>query len=250
MPADLWGQPFRAQALATNYPFDDRATLETTSGLLLTPDLFVDAQVAVPGTWAVLGLVGLDIALTTVTFRVGNADLPTAASAELDLSDPAEILPLVDALGRVAGHLVLNLQAVAPLQTWPTGSYAFDPGTADFVASVVTPLPPRGLDAFQVGAALLADDVYVLGDNGVVLTAGSGGFRVDVVGDPLFRRRDCLAAGGFTTPSFLRSVNGLGPDARGGFVLVATAAARGSTILRIDPAGDDAIAVSAAGAKA
>lgn len=247
MPADLWGQPFRAQAVATNYPFDDRATLEADSGLLLSPDMVLDARLSVPGVAGRLGLTSVGVTLESATFVVGNADLPAAASGTFDPRDPPEVLPLADPLGRPAGQLVLNPPAVAPLQAWPPGTHTFADGAAEFVASAVEPLPAAGLEGFAVGGVLLADDVVVLGHNGVAASAAGDSLRLDVTGDPLFRRRACLDAGEYTTPAFLRTINGAGPDARGGFLLVVAPTSKGATVLRIDAGGPDTLVFSAAG---
>ena len=57
--------------------------------------------------------------------------------------------------------------------------------------------------------------------------------RVDVVGDPLFKRR--VSPESFVTPSFIKSINGIEPDDKGDFKIAVGTYLANDTILRIYP---------------
>jgi hypothetical protein len=85
----------------------------------------------------------------------------------------------------------------------------------------------------------MAADVWLIGEDGVVLRKDENAIRVDIVGDPLFKRKLCTTTGGnielFVTPNFVRTVNGIKPDEYGNFTITANNELAGDTILRIYP---------------
>jgi hypothetical protein len=248
VPHDLWGQPFRAQARETKYPFDDTATLVTDTNLSLPQDLFVDAKIALPNTWTLIGLTKVEITNNTIIFSFGNENEPALATATTAVPTTASLLIIRDVFNRVVGHVVIQPAVLEVLRTWPLGAHLFPADSANFVVSCVVPGVPRQFAGFYVGNTVFADDIYLLGSDGVVVTIKDNMLQIDVTGDPLFRRRACLAAGtAFVTPVFLRTINGIRPDDRGAFNLIVAPAAKGKTIARIDPRGNNTLLITAAG---
>lgn len=248
MPAELWGQQFRTQNLATRYPFDDNAQLVTDDGFTLGSDALVDASLYPIGTWTTLGLTAITTTLGNATLWLGNADFPQVCSAIFDPYNVPAAVTVRDSYNRAAGILVLNPLSLSQLQTWPPGTHTFPVGTADFAVSTLIPSPEVGLRGFIVGADVVTETVTLLGDQGVVVSSPAlHQIETDVVGDPLFKRSACLDAGGYITPVFLQTINGIGPDIYGGFLLAAAGISKGATVLRINPQGTDTLVISAAG---
>jgi hypothetical protein len=104
--------------------------------------------------------------------------------------------------------------------------------------------------------SVMTGDVYLVGDNGVVLSCDAveipsdcdaepqtqHTIRVDIVGDPLWRRREC-APGFFETPQFLKTLtfqkgkrhHVCGPGNYGDVKMIVGNELAEDTILRIRP---------------
>lgn len=249
MPTEIWGREFREQNLASKYPFSDASTLVADSGLAFGSDVIVDAVLHPIGSFASLNLTAVEVALSGVTLWIGHDGEPRLASCGLDPRAAPGGAELEDALGRPVGAFVFNPPSALTLQTWPLGVHEFAPGTAEFVASTLIPTPEPGVRGFlDEQGALLTDDVWIVGNGGVATSFEAPDVvRLHAVGDPLFKRAACLESGPFTAPVFLKSINGVGPDAYGGFLLAPAGVAKGKTILRIEPSGDDGLVISLAG---
>lgn len=248
--ADLWGRQYREENQAPRYPFADQATLLTADGLAFGPDVLLDASLYPAGAGAVLALTSVVVSpdARTVTLWVGDEANTQRASAAFDPIGPPASLPVTDPQGRPAGLLVADPLVLTALAGWPAGTHTFPAGSADFVASCVIPTPEAGLRALVTpDGTVFSGDVWLVGQDGVVLSYSGGNIRVDVVGDPLFTRRACAPGGLFTTPNFLRSLNNVGPDLYGNFNLIPAPATWGQTALRITPEGTDTLRVSVAG---
>ena len=135
--------------------------------------------------------------------------------------------------------LVSEASRLATFQSWTLGDHDFDQEQTEFVARVCVPTPEVGVRGFLLDdGSIMTGDVWIVGDDGVVVTAGEAieeveGFtseqrkvvtlRIDVVGDPLFRRRLCSNV--FETPKFLKTITVrhqcnsfvCGPDTLGDF---------------------------------
>lgn len=249
MPTEIWGREFREQNLVSKYPFNDSAGLISDSGLMFGSDVLVDAVLHPIGAFASLSLTAIESAAAGVVIWIGNEDEPRLASCALDPRAVPTGGMLIDAYKRQAGYFAFNPDSTRSLQTWPFGVHAFREGDAEFVASCIVPTPEACVRGFvDAAGTLLTDDVWIIGDGGVQASyEGPYTTRLNAVGDPLFRRRSCLDSGSFTAPTYLKTINGVGPDARGGFLLAPAGVTRGRTILRIDPRGTDTLVVSLAG---
>lgn len=239
MPRVLFPE-WRAENEPTKYPFADRATLRTAGGLAVGPDTFLDAALYPVGGGAGQYLSRVVVAPRRVAVVVGDPRAPALASSEFDPLAPPDLLELTDPLGRPAGVLVSEAARLAAFQAWPAGTHAFAPAATEFCASCVTPVPAAGVRGFATpDGELFTGDVWLVGEDGVVLSADAGGaVRLDVVGDPLFRRRLCQPVELFSTPRFVRTVNGMRPDAAGDFKITVDPALAADTVLRVYRAGD------------
>ena len=97
---------------------------------------------------------------------------------------------------------------------------------------------------------LFTQDVLLVGDNGIVLRQDAEDpevIRVDVVGDPLFIRKNCTEVERFTTPNFLRTINGCPPDSDGNFNLTVGDHQSAETIVRIYANGQGELVIEAIG---
>lgn len=234
MPRVLFPE-WRDEQGPTKYPFSDEATLQTVGGLQIEPDLFLDAAIYPVGGGARQYLSRISVQPRSVTISIGDPTKPVLAQTNFDPLDPPSLLELADLSGRPAGILVSDPTQLAVFQTWPLQEHRFAPGATEFVASCVSPMPAVGLRGFMTDdGTLFTGEVWIVGEDGVVVREDNDGeIRIDVVGDPLFRRRLCQPVELFTTPRFIRTINGMLPDARGDFKITVGRALAGDTILRV-----------------
>ncbi len=195
------------------YPFADASTLTSAAGDVLPVGVILDARLYAVGGGETQWLSRIrrdgDSARLTISGPAG-----ILAEGDLQLSAPAEILPLEDSQGRPAGVLVLD-----PVQAPLLGAFAdvtFPRTATRFCASVVVPVPAFSTRALACAGELLTGDVWVVGGPGVVWTEDAGRAVLNVVGDPYYRRRECQAMGSpFEEPRCLQTLQGLYPGAAG-----------------------------------
>jgi hypothetical protein len=233
---------------STRYPFADAASLTTVDGLAFARALFLDAAVYPVGGLARAYLSRITVGPREVVVAVGDPGQAVRATAAFDPLAPPADLALADEYGRPAGLLVTDPTELTVFQTWPRTEHRFAPGATEFAAGCVTPLPEVGVRGFMTAdGELFAGDVWLVGEDGVVVRREGDAVRVDVVGDPLFRRRLCQPAQLFTTPRFVRTINGMRPDERGDFKLTVGRALAADTVLRVYPDEKGGLTIEAVG---
>ena len=252
MEQRIYYEEWRDEQAGSKYPFADRCTLTTDTGLALAADTFLDAilyPVAAPRR---LFLTAAKAEGTrTVTLFLGDEGGTQLASVRFDPLDPPAELAFEDAYGRPAGLLISTPDRLSAFQTWGFGNHAFGQ-TAEFAAACVVPVPGDGVRGFVLeDGTLFTGDVWIVGEDGVVVRKdGDKVIRFDLVGDPLFRRRLCEPNDLFSTPNFIRTVNGQPPDANGDFKITVNSQLAADTILRVYPADTgDALRVEVVGQK-
>jgi hypothetical protein len=206
------------------YPFVDTASLQNEKGtVVLDQDMFDDARIYPIGAAVGVYLTKILVEGKEVTFTVGdpvNGDL--ASGGYNALSAPSEIA-LYDSYARPAGVLVSNVEKLGSLaDQLPQGETVFEAGSTEFVASVVIPLPHVGVRGFLLDDGnVLTGDVWLVGEQGVVLSYADGAIRVDVIGDPYALIRDCEEQGQ-PLPVFngLKTLNEIEPNEHGDFKLL------------------------------
>lgn len=246
---EVWGRERPDQNRDAAWPFADRATLRTTGGLEIPRGAFLDAKLTLGGSTGPVALRSIGVAAGLTSIRFGDAANPAAGIAEFDPNAIDRRLRVVNAAGTPIGLLVVDPATLGSLGGWSAGEHAFPAGSADLAAAAVNPSPTGGVVGVAAGTAPpLAGEVWLVGRDGIVLSvdADANAIRVDVAGDPLWKRKLC---GGedFQSPNYLRTINAVQPTPRGEFWLMAAGIARGQTILRIEPDGTSAARIYLAG---
>lgn len=246
---DIFVQEFREQLAPTRYPFTDKSTLRTADGKDLPPDLFLDASLYPVGNSQPLHIAKIVVVPRTATFTLATPTGGALATATLDLVNPEEILPFEDTAGRPAGVMVVNADRAVDLAGFVPGTYILGAAAASLAAACVIPTPAAGVQGIRLpDGSLLTGDIWLVGGDGVVLRLSEdlpNAIRVDVVGDSLFRRKLCVPEELFTTPRFVKTINGCAPDAYGNYNLLVGAHRHDAPVLRILP-GNGGLIITAA----
>ncbi len=251
MPARILFPQFRDQLEPTRYPFGDEASLiSRNTGQQLDNDTFLDASVYPLEAVERVCIASVTVTGRSVTIVIGDDLSVSLASASFDPAQPPSLLRLTDSFGRPAGVLVSEPLRLARFGTWALGQHLFGSDEAEFAASCVIPTPAPGVrGVITTDGDLVAGDVWLAGDNGVVLRDdGDGNIRVDIVGDPLFVRTLCQPLGKFLPPTPILTINGCPPDEFGNFNLTVGDHLAQDTVLRIRPTdAGDALIIEAVG---
>lgn len=195
-----------SQTADTQYPFAERVSLRNADGDFIPPGMFRDAAIYPAGgsPHPYVSSILVDFEQTTIT--IGDSAEPTRATGIVPLVPTSPLIKLLDVYGRPAGVLVSDLTSLGNLQALGIGSHAFTALATEFAAAVCFPTPEAGVRGILLDSGdLLAGDVWMVGSDGVVvrpdeitLPASCDGpertqrvVRIDVVGDPLFRRKLC-----------------------------------------------------------
>lgn len=233
-----YGQEWRDQVKPTKYPFTDTSGMTTVENLLFDYTSVYDASFYIINWTSRLFITAVEIAADpnkTARIYVGDVSNQKAAYADIDPFNISEVVTFVDALGRQAGIMVVDPVAFAFIQTWPLGSHQLRLN-AELVTSVITPMPSSYVTAVKTSAGEhLSGDVWLIGEDGVVIRTENGNIRVDIVGDPLFKRLEYDNPDEFVTPRFVKTINGNPPDENGDFKIVVGDYLAGDTILRVYP---------------
>ena len=212
---------WRTENAGTKYPFTERATLTNRDGIGLPEGLFFDAAIYPSGGTRNFYLSRLAVTAREAVVTVGDAATPSLATGTFSPAAPPTVLALEDTAGRPAGVLVsdsVRLVALAAI-----GNAVFQPTQTEFVPSVCFPRPVTGVTSFVLeDGTVLSGEVWFCGGDGVAITDDgelnvavgplcselsevATAIAINVVGDPLFRRRLC---GGDTyqPPRFVRTL--------------------------------------------
>jgi hypothetical protein len=250
---------WRSQNSTTKYPFSDGASLVNDEGYTLLEGTFLDASVFPVGAREQLHLSLVTVEPDLVTLAIGDRYVAALATATFPLITPDPVVAFADPYGRPAGLLVSTAERMGVFQSWEVGDHPFTPAQSEFAATVCFPSPEGGLRGVLLeDGSFFAGDVWLVGDDGVVLREDTVSIdpgcaprpyrvvRVDVVGDPLFRRRLCQPAALFQTPRFVKRVyvvHSLGsftcvPDAGGDVKLTTANHLANDAALRVRTTGD------------
>lgn len=245
---------WRAENGPNPFPFAEGSALATDSGMPVPHGAIVDACLY-PAGGTGLYLSAVVVTHESVTFVVGGLGSASLCSGSVPLNGGPDVVDLSDRLGRPAGVLVAGEDGLAVFQSWGVGTHEFRRAQSSFAAVACVPTPRAGVAAIALETGeVFAGDVWLVGDDGVVLRREGSTVRVDVVGDPLFRRRLCTPIDLFVTPRFITSVAFVGPngtfvcepDEYGDVRIVVNNRLAPDTVLRIS-SGPDGLVVSAIG---
>jgi hypothetical protein len=198
-----------------------------------------------------------------VTLTIGDTISQALATAAFTLVNAPDTVVFLDNYQRPAGVLISESARLGIFQSWGAGTFTFKPAQSEFAATVCFPTPEVGVRGLQLDdGTLFTGDVWLIGSAGVVFRSTDvalpdkfgqaaytvKGVRMDVVGDPLFRRRLCTPTNLFNTPLLTKSIavsqNGVavfacGPDTNGDIKISANNNLATDTIMRVTttPAG-------------
>jgi hypothetical protein len=204
-----------------NYPFADHATLTNSSGDAVDRDLFDDARLYPIGGTAGLYLGKISVDGSELTFHIYDL-AGELATGVFDLGSPPAEVALYDAYGRPAGILVSDTERLGALAgIYGEGEIEFEQDQTEFAASVAVPLPDPGVRGVLLDDGnVLSGDIWLVGEDGVVLRMDGTQIRMDVIGDPYVQDKDCENEGS-PLPQFcgLKSINQITPNDAGDFKL-------------------------------
>lgn len=248
---------WRPQQADSKYPFADDATLVSSTGRVLPKNMLLDAQLYPIGGTANMYLRSIEVSRDDVTVRIGN-DAGDLCSGKFDRYSPPSEIALEDSYKRAAGLLVADPAILSQFQVWEQSKHLFTQESGAFAASVCVPTPEIGLRGLVLeDDTIVTGDVWLVGEHGVVVRydEAAGAIRFDMVGDPLYLKKECEdqtdQTGGielFAPKAYLKTINHLPPDAYGDFKITAGSHWAKDTILRIYPQ-PDGVHVEAVGEK-
>jgi hypothetical protein len=211
---------WRDEGEPTKYPFADEATLRAADGAFIPESLFLDAVFYPIGGGTQLYLSQVELSHQEAVLTIGDEVNSAIAYGTVDILNPADSIRFVDLYGRPAGLIVSEAGRLALFQAWQTGIHHFTADATGFAATCCIPTPEIGVRGILLAdGSLFVGDIWIVGETGVVLTAEAATYaatgspresaaynyiRVDIVGDPLFRRSRCEQI--FTTPRFLEQI--------------------------------------------
>ena len=237
---------WRAENTQRNFPFADDATL-VGEILTLQQSLFIDGRLYPIGGDEELYIGRISRSGSEIEFAISSVAGGELATGSYDVTDIPESgeIAFHDSYNRPAGMLLsteTELQAFSGLNS---GDYEFLLAQTRFAAAVVVAQPNVGFRGFVLPSGeLVTGDVWLVGEDGVVIQNDEGMLRVDVIGDPFAARKLCEDE----TPSDdtievlapycpIKTINGVAPDAKGNFQLLVGSNQSVSNLLRIVPAG-------------
>lgn len=232
---------WRDELAASRYPFSDAATLVASTGISLLPDVFLDAKLYPASAKSPLYISVINVTGAQITIFIGDIYDEQMCTTTFNTLTPPSTLRVLDKNGRSAGVLVSDSLRLASFQGWASGNHVFGQAAAEFVASVVSPMPAAGVRALRdVAQSIASGDVWLIGENGVALLVDDDGpaplISVNAIGESLFLRAACLGKSAKFEPKIhLKTINGLPPNAAGNFIITTSSLAEPDNILRVTP---------------
>lgn len=243
-------QSWRNEQSKVKYPFADTATM-TNGVVTFLNSLFIDGRLYPidGGPRLYISEVNRAVDVVTLTLRSENSEDLATASFQI-ASPPANgVLAFADQYGRPAGVLVSTSSELAIFGTIAQGAYSFTIDQTELTAAVVVPMPDAGIRGIVTADGdIIAGDVWLVGENGVVLRKDGDALRIDIVGNAFAKRARCEDEqeaeisddeGALLPYCPLLTINGYPPDDYGNFELRVGGNQVQQPILRIEP-GEDA----------
>jgi len=223
----ILGQEWRDENQNTGYPFSSRASRRNRKGIFIPEGTFIDA-VFYPlqqGKFPIY-LSKVFVTAEKITLTITDQENNFFATAEFTPTQISGPVCFKDANRLAAGAVILDPTAGGVFTGWGAGEHTFLPEETEFAATCHVPIPDTGVSSIHIGSSRLTSKVILVGGIGVALSAKSilvdndfGGvtrgteIRVDIVGDPLFRRRLCdRQSAPFIPPRFIRTIRVIGPN--------------------------------------
>ncbi|NBX75715.1 MAG: hypothetical protein EBQ92_04110 [Proteobacteria bacterium] len=226
---------FRDDYRNSQYPFSDNASrISNEYRRVIAPGTFIDALLYPIGAISNVYLSQIDITAKFATFSLADVRRRALAVAVVDLLNAPDLIYFYDSYSRPAGTIVTSPLSLSQFSAWELGTHTFNLKQTEFVASCIKIPVNNGVQGFSTETGeLFAGDVYLLGENGITLTVADDVITVNAVGDPLYRRIECLPTAKFIPPSFFLTINGCPPDQYGNFNITVGDNITEDTIIRV-----------------
>lgn len=249
---DVTAVEWRNNNQHVNYPFADSATLLSEEGVTFDRDSFDDARVYLVGAQGRIYIPRINIDGSIVTIYIGDTVSGELGYAQYDYDvPPLSDLEIVDLYGRPAGILVSSEERFAAFGTrFSQGDTTFTVEATEFAPSVACGFPSDGVWGLILDDGnILSGEIWLVGEDGVVLYEEDGHIRIDVMGDPYAILKACEDLGQ-PLPTFcgLKTINGISPDQDGDFKLLPGGNLTNRPILRITPSGTGQLLIRLIGA--
>jgi hypothetical protein len=191
------------------FPFTDVSTFTSRENNLIAPTVFIDATVYPIGA-GVRQYISR-IKRTSIQLIIDISDVSgVVCTGILDLSSGSNKIVLRDSRERVVGLLLGNSDMGQFLGAIPEGENTFDNDGMEFVSTCVSPQPQQVVEGIATeDNDMLSGDVWLVGKDGVILDWDelNQAIVVHLVGDPLFRKRNCDTGNGeFINPVPLQAL--------------------------------------------
>lgn len=237
MPSVIFSD-YRDEHKLTKYPFVDTATLVSTKNEITLPqDIFCDASIYIPGAIAPVYIQKLSITSIKITLTVSDYAKQNTAIGEI--VPRSNSIELYNSSEQQVGILVAS-NDLTYFTSLPKGEYEFTASSTSFVPRCIIPLKDIGVTSMGVYAdKQVYGDIWLIGKDGIIIRYVDDAIRIDIVGDPLFKRVDPT----FEVPTFIKTINGVSSDEYGNFKITVSPE---DDILRIDNSSDG-ITIYAAG---
>jgi hypothetical protein len=235
---------WREENKRRKYPFSDNVS--ATNGTLAIPDdLFFDGRLYPIGGNQDLYLNRIEKTSSTLTFAIratGSDELATAVISIADIPSNGEVA-FFDTYGRSAGMLLSTETQLQAFTGIDIGEYEYFLSQTQFAAAVVVPQPAVGVRGILLDSGdLLTGEVWLVGEDGIVLRRDGDAIRIDVIGEPFAARKLCedeVASEDDVSTLVpycpIKTLNGISPAANGNFKLLPGDNQSLSNILRILP---------------
>jgi len=218
----------------SKYPFADGAALANSDNDVIPKGLLLDAHIYPSGGGVRQFLSRITTSPTEVVMAISDAS-GELASGSYSPSSPPDSIALTDVYGRPAGILVGGQAQLAVLAAWAPGDHLFTVDQAELTATAVVPVPDVGVRGVVLESGeIFTGDVWLVGEDGVVVTKRDQHIRVDVVGDPYAKKKYCGENNAYSPQWFLQSINGIHADPYGDFKFLPGSEAASDTILRVE----------------
>lgn len=173
------------------YPFKDTASLRSTDGgLQMDQRWIVDARFWPITSGSRVYLRSLERSNTSLSLVLAGPSGILGRST-VDITGSATRAVFFDTRSNQIGYL----QSAAGwgfMIDYPEDSYRFGIDATELIPTVVTPQVRGGVSAvFDDVGLFLTGEWRIVGGEGVELVAESGGVRINIIGDELYRRDTC-----------------------------------------------------------
>lgn len=178
----------------TSYPFRDSATFLSKDDQFVAPTVFKDAvlyPVANESDWYISKI---EFKFTGAVIYISSANA-TDLVCDVSSYSSGTSFPVTDKFGREVGLLVLEplqLMAVAA----PNSVVTFNDDAMPFVPTVIFPQGSGAVSSLgDVSGRAGSGDLWLIGENGVVLEVSGNSITFNASGDPLYVRKFCQDEG-------------------------------------------------------